>query len=220
MAYNTGNFEKHTTRNPLKRHLVNRLNNQILTLVGEIVSRNLNTTGQVMRILDAGCGEGFISNFLINKLGDERIEFVGLELNAEAIRIAKTKNPKMSFVQGDICKMPFETEAFDIVICTEVLEHLQSPEAALSELIRVSRQAIIVTVPHEPWFCMGNLMVLKNISRLGNPIDHINHWTFHGFNSFLLEHSKENWKMGKSFPWTIAQCAIINEKNISKLTKK
>lgn len=220
MAYNTGNYEKHTTRNPLKRYLVNRLNSQILISVRESVRKNQRKKGQTIRILDAGCGEGFISNLLIDELGNERIEIVGLELNAEAIRIAKTKNPKMSFVQGDICKMPFETEAFDIVICTEVLEHLQSPEAALSELIRVSRQAIIVTVPHEPWFCMGNLLVLKNITRLGNPIDHINHWTFLGFKSFLLEHSKVKWKMGKSFPWTIAQCAINNEKSHSKNTKK
>lgn len=82
---------------------------------------------------------------------------------------------------------------------------------ALSELLRVSRDTLIISVPHEPWFCIGNLLALKNIRRLGNPIDHINHWGYTGFRRFLNAHSSQRWNMDRSFPWTIAECKV-NEK--------
>lgn len=74
-------------------------------------------------------------------------------------------NPSVEHIQGDITRMPFCDHSFDIVICTEVLEHLEKPGAALKELKRVAKKFILITVPHEPWFCLGNLLVLKNVSR-------------------------------------------------------
>lgn len=38
--------------------------------------------------------------------------------------------------------MPFQDRSFDIVICTEVLEHLEKPDAALKELIRIAKKFV------------------------------------------------------------------------------
>ena len=199
MEYNTGNLEKYTTKNPLKRLMVKRLNDKIIANVG----RDLSSIDSEISILDAGCGEGFIDALLIDNYSSIRI--TGLEFAEEAIEIARKMNPKAEYVQSDITKMPFDDQSFDIVICTEVLEHLEKPDKAISEIIRVAKKYVLLTVPHEPWFCLGNLLVLKNVSRLGNPLDHINHWNLNSFRSFLQKHINRRWRISRSFPWIIAE---------------
>lgn len=200
MEYNTGNLQKYTTKNPLKRGMVRKLNEKIIDRIGRYLSL---IEAREPTILDAGCGEGFIDALLMEKFAYTNL--VGLEYADEAIKIAKQINPEVRYIQGDITKMPFQDHAFDIVISTEVLEHLEEPGIALKELIRVAKKFVLITVPHEPWFCLGNMLVLKNVNRLGNPIDHINHWTKKSFQSFLQKEEMSNWKVSGSFPWIIAE---------------
>ena len=183
--YSSGNYEKYMSKNPLKRKMVERLNERILSRVREAVDLAAADPAASLpvRILDAGCGEGFISGLLYANLRD--VEIAGLEYSDEAIEMARRMNPEIQFVQGDIAHMPFENGAFDIVLCTEVLEHLEKPSDALWEISRIAKRVILLTVPDEPWFCLGNLLVLKNVRRLGNPVDHVNHWTFHAFSRFV-----------------------------------
>ena len=202
MEYNAGNLEKHLTKNPLKKQMVRKLNRKIVDSVGSYIS---SFESKAPRILDAGCGEGFIDALLVEKF--TCVNIVGLEFTNEAIRIARQMNPSVEYIQGDIAQMPFQDNSFDIVICTEVLEHLEKPESALKELIRVAKKFLFITVPHEPWFCLGNLLVLKNVSRLGNPIDHINHWSKKSFQAFL-QGEMEGWRVSGSFPWIIAEMSI------------
>ena len=153
----------------------------------------------------AGCVEGFIANMIFKNISN--VQIIGLEYTKEALNIAKMMNDEIDFIQGDIYEMPFEDGFFDVVLCTEVLEHLQDPEMALRELLRVSGNVVFLTVPHEPWFCMGNLMALKNIRRLGNPIDHINHWTYRRFLKFVTATAGYRiWRSDRSFPWSIVIC--------------
>ena len=204
MEYNTGNYDKYMSRNPLKRLMVSRLNSRILGLVRNAVEeQRKDNTHFPVKILDAGCGEGFISGILFSNLSG--VQITGLEYTDEALKIARSMNSGVAFLQGDIMQMPFKDESFDVVLCTEVLEHLSDPSKALAELLRVTKGRVIVTVPHEPWFCLGNMLALKNITRFGNPIDHVNHWSYRAFTSFLKNNSNVSWMLGKSFPWTIAQ---------------
>lgn len=207
MEYNTGNYEKHMTKNPLKRYMVLQLNRTILNMVNEVVNSDQDRSKRAC-LLDAGCGEGFITGLL--KANVNNLDITGLEYTEEALQIARARNPEITFIQGDILKMPFDSDSFDIVLCSEVLEHLEKPAAALNELLRVAKKELILTVPHEPWFCMGNMLVLKNVTRFGNPIDHINHWTNSGFASFLKSHSSVKWDLNKSFPWTVARCDLYD----------
>jgi ubiquinone/menaquinone biosynthesis C-methylase UbiE len=52
--------------------------------------------------------------------------------------------------QVDIHQLPYKDNEFDVVLCSETLEHVADIEQATSELLRVSKKAVIITVPHEP----------------------------------------------------------------------
>lgn len=106
------------------------------------------------------------------------------------------------YKRGDIYELA--EKSYDIVICTEVLEHLENPEKAICSLCNAATRYVIITVPHEPWFCLGNLVVLKNVTRFGNPIDHINHWTRRGFKKMLKKENVVLSILTGSFPWSIA----------------
>ena len=202
MEYNTGNYDKYMTKNPLKRKMVERLNTKILASVCETIEKIRSGKDENPRILDAGCGEGFITNLIAANI--QNADIIGLEYADEALEIARKMNPQLTYVQGNIYNMPFKDNAYEVVICTEVLEHLEHPESALKELMRVCGKYLIITVPNEPWFCLGNLIALKNVSRLGNPIDHINHWTYRGFQKFVEQNTDVHCTYDKSFPWSIA----------------
>lgn len=201
-VYNSGNYDKYHSKNFMKRWMVTRLNCKIINLLNNCIEELVLPEEKTVKILDAGCGEGFISNLIFSNFTN--VEIVGLEYTDEALKIARNLNKEITYIQGDIYQMPFQNRSFDIVLCTEVLEHLSNPEDALKELNRVADSFLLLTVPNEPWFCLGNLIALKNIKSFGNPIDHINHWTFKKFKHFTQKHLNNNILYTTSFPWSIA----------------
>jgi ubiquinone/menaquinone biosynthesis C-methylase UbiE len=104
---------------------------------------------------------------------------------------------------GSIYNLPFENNSMDIVLCSEVLEHLEKPEKGLRELLRAARHSVVLSVPNEPFFRMGNMLAFKNVSRLGDPPDHIQHWSAGGFVKWVKKNADGFYCCQKSFPWTI-----------------
>lgn len=94
----------------------------------------------VRTILDVGCGNGAFLNSLPDKY-----QTIGLDSSREALKHVRTKA-----IHGDIASLPFESASFDLVTCLEVLEHLPLTifERALSEIERVSRKYILISVPN------------------------------------------------------------------------
>jgi SAM-dependent methyltransferase len=130
---------------------------------------------------------------------------VGLDNRPHALRAAHALNPRRSFLAGSIFEMPFPDDSFDLVICTEVLEHLPQPAEGLAELRRVSRGWLLLSVPHEPLFMAANFLRGKNVRAWGNDPEHINHWSAHGFVRFVARQCPViDWR--KSFPWTLVLC--------------
>ena len=103
--------------------------------------------------------------------------------------------------------LPFAAGSFDIVTCFEVLEHLDDPAVAVKELARVARRSLVLSVPHEPWFRVGNVLRGNYIGRLGNHPEHVQHWNFRSFEKFLAPHVAGVRIIG-AFPWIIACCAL------------
>lgn len=136
-------------------------------------------------VLDAGCGEGFVVDYLAGK--DPSLRLTGVDLSSEAVAYATEHfGDKARFRTGSVYKLPFSDRSFDLVICSEVLEHLDDPAGALKELRRVSRNAILITVPLEPYF-----QWLNNVGQwLGLSVDpeHVNFWTKKTFQSFVRAH--------------------------------
>ena len=100
-------------------------------------------------ILDAGCGEGFISIVLEQVYG---CRVVGLDSDCKILSqgISRKKGGGgNSWLVGDTTKLPFGEAVFDGVVCSEVLEHLDDDLAAVRELGRVLKPGgtLAVTVP-------------------------------------------------------------------------
>jgi hypothetical protein len=62
---------------------------------------------------------------------------------------------------------------------------------------------VILSVPHEPWFCLSNFARGKNITRLGNDSDHVNLWGRRGFRQVLDSHLVVE-RHESSYPWQLA----------------
>lgn len=191
----TDNFRKHTSKNPIQKLLLWNFFRNLLILISK---------REVESILDVGCGEGFTLNRLKEKGIGKKLE--GLEYSKDAIALGKKTYPDIKITQGSIYELPYKDNSFDLVLCTEVLEHLDEPEKALKELIRVSSKYLIISVPNEPFFMFAQLVRGKNWSRFGNDIEHVNHWTMFGFPKFVKQNSGSNIKiLAKRFPfaWTM-----------------
>jgi len=187
----TDNFRKHTTTNPLQRILID---NFFKYLLAEVKSM------QPKSILDVGCGEGFTLEKLRNMGIGERL--VGVDFSESAIEIGHNAHPELDLKIGSIYEIPFKDNQFDLVICTEVLEHLDDPKKALSELARVCKGSCLISVPHEPWFMLANFLRGKNWSRWGNDIEHINHWSRAGIGR-LVNNYMDVKRIKNPFPWTM-----------------
>jgi 2-polyprenyl-3-methyl-5-hydroxy-6-metoxy-1,4-benzoquinol methylase len=191
----TSNYEKHTTKNPIGRWFLNNFINELISTVRPL---------QLESILDVGAGEGFtLARLSLEKIG-KKLE--GIEYLEEAIELGKTLHPKMVIKQGTIYQLPYRDNSFDLVISTEVLEHLDSPEKGLQELIRVSKKYVLVSVPNEPWFTIQRFIRGKNILKLGDHPEHLHHWTSKGFREFVERHANSKVRIVAKkypFPWTM-----------------
>jgi SAM-dependent methyltransferase len=125
-------------------------------------------------VLDAGCGEGETIERLRPLLPDDT---VGIDHNPACIDYSRRRHPGVEFAVHDITRLPYEDDRFDLVLCNEVLEHLDRPEAALAELTRVGRHHLVVSVPHEPWFDLSNRVARLFVPSAMDPAEHVQHWT-------------------------------------------
>lgn len=88
------------------------------------------------RILDMGAGEGSRLNKLIRR-GQEGW---GIDISPKAIEIAKKKYPGLNFRIGNLSKLPYRKESFDLVYSAFVFEHLDNPKKAVMEGMRVLKK--------------------------------------------------------------------------------
>lgn len=99
-------------------------------------------------VLDVGTSTG--TNLrMLRDLGFDRV--YGIDQSSEAVRYCSEKG--MGEVQiGDVCALPYPDRRFDLVIATDVIEHIDDDLCALSELYRVLKPGchLLLTVPTFP----------------------------------------------------------------------
>jgi len=101
----------------------------------------LEHTGAGHRVLDLGCGEGDFAAAAA-KAG---AEVLGVDVAAEAIRRARSRHPDLRFERVQET-LPAQDATFDLVWCSEVLEHVLDTARLLSEARRVLRTAGVLAV--------------------------------------------------------------------------
>jgi SAM-dependent methyltransferase len=190
-----GNLQKHLNPNPVQRRLLDRFHHRIIDLVRSTGAKS---------ILDAGCGEGFTLHDLrgAGLLAETRT--AGIDFSAEALQWHQAE--QMSGVplsRADIHHLPFPDNSFDLVYSLEVLEHIPDSAVGLRELRRVSRDYVLVSVPHEPFFRGANFLRGKHLSDFGNDPEHLHNYSGRVFRRLFGAELDLLWH-GYSFPWQIA----------------
>ena len=105
------------------------------------------------RLLDAGCGEG---RHCFGAL-ERGARVVGIDLDPEPLRFASKPLRNRAgeldslgeMIHGNTFTLPFRSETFDKVICSEVMEHVHDYRAAARELSRVTKPGGLVAVTNQ-----------------------------------------------------------------------
>lgn len=133
--YDVERFHNHPS--PLIRYIERKRVRRILDLLA---------VRPTDRVLEIGCGAG---NILAQIPSTRRF---GIDL-AESLlaKAARRLASRRTLVQGDAERLPFRDRAWERVYCSEVLEHIPAPAAALAEMCRiVARGGVtVVSVPNE-----------------------------------------------------------------------
>jgi len=127
---------------------------KIIELIREIINFNRNP----IKLIDIGCGDGYLLKEIAKDF--PQIDLFGIDLSENRVETAKKFVPRAVFKTGDAQDVPFKDETFDIVVCSEVIEHCPDDMKVLAELYRIlkTNSFLILTVP--------NLYTLESISKL------------------------------------------------------
>jgi 2-polyprenyl-3-methyl-5-hydroxy-6-metoxy-1,4-benzoquinol methylase len=129
----TPNQYEYSYQNSQAGHHHDYLLKPLMEMISEILPP---PNKQKPRILDIGCGNGSLSNFL----AQQGYEVVGVEESESGVKLANQSFPNCRFIQGSIYDLPYSElgDNFDIVIAVEVIEHLFYPK----ELVRSSKKCL------------------------------------------------------------------------------
>jgi ubiquinone/menaquinone biosynthesis C-methylase UbiE len=101
---------------------------------------NLSKTAKTL--IDIGCGNGFF----LRQVKSNGLDLFGCD-------IADTRRVRdYNFLRCSIAHLPFKDKQFDIVTSSHTLEHIVNPEKAISELKRITRRQLIITVPCQRYY--------------------------------------------------------------------
>jgi SAM-dependent methyltransferase len=191
-------YDKYGTKNPLSRLLVKGF----LEAVDDAFIALSPSS-----VLDVGCGEGVVTERISGRLPHAQV--VGLDVGDPALlsEWEHRRASRLRFQPGSAYALPFADDSFDVACAFEVLEHLEHPADALAELRRVASQALVLSVPREPIWRIGNVLTGRHLRARGNTPGHINHWSARQFAAFV-GHGGTVIDVRKPLPWTVVTVAV------------
>ena len=156
------------------------------------------------RVLEVGAGEGLVARRMLSRYPDLAMTILDLpdpELAANWADLAAAG------VQGSVETLPFPDDSCDLVMAIEVMEHVPDPDLAIREIARVSSSDVILSVPREPIWCMGNLARGRYLRHFGNTPGHIQHWSKRSFAQTVARHL-EVVSVLSPLPWTMVHARV------------
>lgn len=187
-------YDKYGTRNPVARLLMREFDRGMQSLLA--------MTRDVASILEVGCGEGEVTRKLADWFPGAQV--MGTDVSPDIVAEARARHPDLHF---EACSV-YELDAarkFDLVVASEVFEHLGDPARALRNVASVARSYVFVSVPREPLWRIANCARGRYIRGLGNTPGHVQHWSTSGFTRFLSD-EMEVVAVRKPVMWTQVLC--------------
>lgn len=192
-------FDKYGSRNPVVRWMMTGF----LDAFSELVDR-----ADVSEVLEIGCGEAELSIHMAKK----GMKVRGCDIAPEAIDEARVR---VEAAGADVDLWIQRLEDFDrsdgapLVVCCEVLEHLDNPEDGLRILSELADPWLLCSVPREPLWRALNLARARYVTDLGNTPGHVNHWSKRGFIRFVSQRF-DIVESRSPLPWTMLLCRRRN----------
>ena len=108
---------------------------------------DLIAAGEHDTVIELGCGAGIVlEKFLAQRL-------IGIDLSAYILQKTKRRLQKRNayLLQANAEMVPFSSNSFVKLVCTEVIEHVLEPRNVIKELVRLATDeaSIVITIPNE-----------------------------------------------------------------------
>jgi 2-polyprenyl-3-methyl-5-hydroxy-6-metoxy-1,4-benzoquinol methylase len=190
-------YDKYASRNHIERWMMEGYATNLAALVKKTNPRSIH---------EVGCGEGY----WVNQWVMAGYSVQGSDFSSQIIDIAR-----QNAIQGGITGDHFSTRSIydlnpkedraDLVVCCEVLEHLEDPVRALQALYSITGTHLILSVPLEPIWRVLNISRGKYWSDWGNTPGHIQHWSRQEFIGFVEKYFRVI-EIHSPLPWTMVLC--------------
>ncbi|OBZ34283.1 MULTISPECIES: class I SAM-dependent methyltransferase [Methanohalophilus] len=190
-------YNKYESKNPLVKFLMKMYLNDFDSLIYPIKN-------EIESTFEIGCGEGYLTKHI----RDMGIPIEGADVSERVVEHAREIHPSINFTVKSIYEVSNYNKKHDLILASEVLEHLEKPEHAIDELKEATTKYIFLSVPNEPFFRMANVLRLKYLNDLGNTPGHINHWSYKSFKKFIENNSLKIVSSKISTLWLMALCEV------------
>lgn len=190
-------YDKYGSKNPIVKWMMKNFESSLSGFIDQVTPQSIH---------EIGCGEGY----WILDWNEKGIAARGSDFSSDVISLAKenakTRDlPTSLFSTKSIYNVTAAEDTADLIVCCEVLEHLEQPQLALEKLQEIVQSHLIVSVPREPIWCTLNLARGKYLSTLGNTPGHIQHWSKRSFIR-LISNYFEVIDVNSPLPWTMLLC--------------
>ena len=181
---------------------------QEFKIISNLINKNT-------RVLDVGCGDGTLMEYLKNS---RKIDIRGIEISKNNVQKCLSKG--LTVIEGDAEKdlLQFPDSSFDFVILSQTLQAFLTPEIVIKELLRVGKKAV-VTIPNFGFWKVrlhlllrGTMPITKNLPDEWYNTPNLHMCTLKDFYNFC---ENRNIKLDQSIALKNEKISTINKLNLN-----
>ncbi|WP_185982854.1 class I SAM-dependent methyltransferase [Aureimonas mangrovi] len=187
--------DKYDSGNPLARWLVGQFDAAVSDFARQADPKT---------VLEVGCGEGHIVELLLQATS-ARIHATDISATCVAEAQANVSSDRVTFATQNVMTMTPPEVPPQMVVCCEVLEHLDAPQRGLDALAALNAEYYLLSVPREPLWRVLNFSRGVYMKEWGNSPGHFQHWSKRGFLRFIGRHFTPV-AVRSPIPWTVVLC--------------
>ena len=181
---------------------------QEFKIISNLINKNT-------RVLDVGCGDGTLMEYLKNS---RKIDIRGIEISKNNVQKCLSKG--LTVIEGDAEKdlLQFPDSSFDFVILSQTLQAFLTPEIVIKELLRVGKKAV-VTIPNFGFWKVrlhlllkGTMPITKNLPDEWYNTPNLHMCTLKDFYNFC---ENRNIKLDQSIALKNEKISTVNKLNLN-----
>lgn len=190
-------YDKYASTNPIVRKIMRGFDDNLSALVDFCGPDTIH---------EVGCGEGY----WVMRWAELGLDVRGSDFSKDVIEIAKKNAIEKSltdvqFKKKSIYNLVLPEDSADLIVCCEVLEHLERPKEALQVLSGIAKRFAIFSVPREPLWSILNMARGKYLGDMGNTPGHIQRWSRGKFLKMVANYFTVV-EIRTPIPWTMLLC--------------